>query len=86
LPYQNALGVFNFMELNQAKKYIRHRTNVKGAFWQPLVPCGPTAQGGMAITSVAVEPCALDFFMEICSEMWGTCFQYLDRFNAGGNV
>lgn len=86
LPYQNALGVFNFMELNQAKKYIRHRTNVKGAFWQPHVPCGPTAQGGMAITSVAVEPCALDFFMEICSEMWGTCFQYLDRFNAGGNV
>jgi len=86
LPYQNALQVFNFMELNQAKKYIRHRTNISGAFWQPHVPCGPSAQGGMAITSVAVEPCALDFFMEICSEMWGTCFEYLDRFNANGSI
>jgi len=86
LPYQNALQVFNFMELNQAKKYIRHRTNISGAFWQPHIPCGATPQGSMAITSVAVEPCALDFFMEICSEMWGTCFEYLDRFNANGSI
>ncbi len=86
LPYQNALNVFNFMELNRAGKYIRHRTNISGAFWQPHVPCAVTPQGGMAITSVAVEPCALDFFMEICSEMWGTCFEYLDRFNSDGSI
>lgn len=86
LPYQNALQVFSFMEMNQDKKYIRHRSNLSGAFWQPHVPCNLTAQGGLAITSVAAEPCALDFFMELCSEMWGTCFSYMDRFNSDGSI
>jgi len=86
LPYQNALQVFSFMELNQDKQYIRHRSNLTGAFWQPHVPCKKTPQGSMAINSVAANPCALDFFMEICSEMWGTCFQYMDRFNSDGTV
>ena len=86
LPYQNALQVFSFMEMNQAQKYIRHKTNLSGAFWQPHVPCGVTAQGGLAITSVAADPCVLDFFMEICSEMWGTCFAYMDQYNADGTI
>lgn len=86
LPYQNALNVFNFMELNAAQKYIRHKTNVSGAFWQPHIPCAKTPKGGMAITSIAFEPCALDFFMEICSEMWGTCFDWMDRFNSDGSI
>lgn len=86
LPYQNALRVFSFMELNRNKKYIRHRSNITGAFWQPKVPCGPVSAGSMAITTTAVEPCELDFYMEICSEMWGTCLDWMDQYNADGSI
>lgn len=86
LPYQNALRVFSFMELNKAKKYVRHRSNVVGAFWQPHVPCGPVAAGSLAITTQAVEPCALDMYLALCSEMWGTCLDWMDTYNSGGEV
>lgn len=86
LPYQKAIPVFDFMELNTSRKFIRNKINTSGVFWQQHVPCKKTPQGGVSIAATSVEPCAVDFAMTICHEMWGTCFQYMDNFNSNGSI
>lgn len=85
-PFQRALGVFNFMQLTSKGKYRRFQVSTDGSTWQPHVACGSAPTGSAIFSSQEIEPCAVDRSIELCGEMYNTCFEQIDSYDPDGGV